>query len=129
MKRMLKAIARRCWRLTDPVRRPLIQRIHGTITRLVANVIEERAIGPILPRLDLVLTSLERLEQGVNCARHEVNNVYGVDTNLALDGLVREVARLQRQLDALREVVEESRGLAVVGDVEGDDSGVMMKVG
>lgn len=128
MKRVLRAIARRLWRLTDPVRRPLIQRFHGTITRLVANVVEERAIGPILPRLDLALASLERLEQGVNCARHEVNNVYGVDTNLALDGLVREVTRLQRQLDALREIVEESRGLAVVGD-DAEDAGGMMKVG
>lgn len=128
MKRVLKAIARRCWRLTDPIRRPLIRRIHGTITRLVANVVEERAIGPILPRLDLALASLERLEQGVNCARHEVNNVYGVDTNLALDGLVREVARLQRQLEALREDIEESRGLAIVG-ADAEEPGGMMRVG
>lgn len=119
MKRVAKAIGRTCWRATGPVRRPIARKFQGTITRLVTQALHEHIAGPVLPRLDELRAAAKNHELGLNLARHEVN-MQGVETNLALDSLVREVARLQLMIEALQQAVEERAaapgdGLSVVG--------------
>ena len=106
MKQLLKRIARKLWNLTGPVRRPIMRKVHQGLTQ----VLQVAVTDPIQARLN-------GLETGLNLARHEVH-AQGEETNLNLDSLVREVARLQWQVEALQialaERDAEGSGLSVV---------------
>ena len=80
-------------------------------------------LGYIASRFDATSAGLERIETSVNVGRHVVEHQHA-EANLLLDGLVREVARLQMQIESLRESIDEfgtGRSLTVVGD---EDAGV-----
>lgn len=85
MKRFLKAILSACWRWTAPVRGPLVRRFDAHLAAAVAPAI--RVEPP--PRVD---ESLLR------------------EVDLALNSLIREVVRLQMQLEALRPADEQVEG-------------------
>jgi hypothetical protein len=106
MKQALRTVARPFWWLTRPLRRPLVAKSNNHISQLVSNVIQEHALGPILPRLDAQVPALERIESSVQAAR-AVGDAHAAETNLLLDSLVREVARLQMQVESLREAIGE----------------------
>lgn len=106
MKRVLKAVGRSCWRATGPVRRPIAGKFRGMIAGMLTQALQEQVAGPVLPRLDELREAARNHELGLNLARHEVE-VQGVETNLALDSLVREVARLQLMIEALQQSIEE----------------------
>lgn len=114
---LLKAPARLFWRLARPVRRALMQRLNAHL----AHVVAEGLAGPSA-RLDAVTAALGRIEESVNVGRHVAEH-QSADANLLLDGLVREVARLQMQIEALREAIDEAQGhgLALVGRQEAEE--------
>ena len=97
MKRWLKLPARAFWRLTGPLRRPFYRRLEALIRR--------NAVQPA---------------PHVHVACHVTE-----ETNLLMNHMVRELVRLQTQVERLRESVEDlaptASGLAVVGDDDDDE--------
>jgi hypothetical protein len=93
MKRMIKGLLRACWRATAPIRRRVSPLLSGFIAEAVGGQFAE-------------------VNQAIHVTRCATLAV-AEDTNLVLDSVVRELARLQRQIEILREVVEE--GQAVEG--------------
>lgn len=116
MKRFLKTVARSGWRLTGPIRRPIGRKVDAKLSRVVAttvdSVVREHIQTQLHPRLDA-------LEQNVWHGRGEVN-AHATETNLTLDSLVREIGRLQMQVEVLQQMLSErtgsAGGLAVVGE-------------
>ncbi len=120
-KSSLKFLFRPFWRMTAPVRRMVLLKFDAHLTRSIANVVH----GPfehVATRINACATALERIETSVNVGRHTVEHQHA-EANLLLDGLVREIARLQMQIELLRDAVDESGSqgsLVVVG--EGDEA-------
>ena len=104
MKRKLKAMARKLWGATGPIRRPIARRMDARLGVIVEEAIERRTTS----RLVAAAEALERIERHVHVARVTAEN-QAADTNLLLDSLVREVARLQLQVDELREALDADR--------------------
>ncbi len=142
MIKLLKTILRPFWRMTAPLRRPLVRKVDNHLIRLISlashemivhachhaalegsriascEAIGEHALPPILPRLDEMRGTLGRIEESVNIGRH-IAHEHASDTNLLLDSLVREVTRLQMQIELMRRTVvhsEEIGELGIVGD-------------
>lgn len=90
MKSALKSMARGLWRCGGPVRRPLARKIEAVVASAVARVFEERIQG----RLDGLIARIDSEAGESGSSRDE--------TNLLLDSLVREVTRLQDEVEALR---------------------------
>lgn len=97
MKRLLKLSIKAVWRLALPLRRPIIARLDELIRR--------NAVQPP-PQLH------------VACHVPE-------ETSLVMDHMVRELVRLQLQINRLQQTVEdlvpEVTSLSVVGAPDGDD--------
>jgi hypothetical protein len=96
MNQVVKRVAARFWALGEPIRRPFVCRVHTLVKKSVDQSIAE-----------LVHPPLGELLVGVATARREVG-CYRNETNLLLDNLVREVVRLQRELDSLRDEYEKN---------------------
>ncbi len=97
MKRLLKLSIKAVWRLALPLRRPIIARLDELIRR--------NAVQPP-PQLH------------VACHVPE-------ETSLVMDHMVRELVRLQIQINRLQQTVEdlvpETTNLSVVGSVDRED--------
>jgi hypothetical protein len=128
LKGLAKSLARPFWRMAAPVRRRLARNFEDRVRRVVEEVIranpqavEVRIEPPDLSRLEARLEAmLGDVSASVGMAR-TIAEHHGEEANLLMDGLVREVARLQLQLEGLAEMVEELRGgatLVVVGSEE-----------
>ncbi len=106
MKRVLKRLGQAGWKLTGPLRRPVVRKVHQGFTQVLQVAVTE----PLHARIN-------GIEAGLNLARHEVS-VQGEETNLNLDSLVRELARLQLQVEALQTALAErestGNGLSVL---------------
>jgi hypothetical protein len=89
MKRMIKGLLRVCWRATAPIRRRVSPLLSGFIAKAVDDQFAE----------------VNQAIQVTRCATLSIAE----DTNLVLDSVVRELARLQRQIEILRDVVEEGQ--------------------
>lgn len=116
------AILKPFWRLSGPVRRPLARKFDARIHRIVEQSIAVALVEPNA-RLGAACAALGRIEESVNVGRHVVEH-QNSDANLLLDGMIREVARLQMQIEALRESVEYAQvhgALGVVGEDEAKD--------
>ena len=120
MKRIAKFVLKRAWRLAAPLRRPLVRRIDARISMLVSNTVNSRILPELVPPLGLILERLERIEltlaraDGATAAMTE-------EIDLVLNGLSREIFRLQVQVEALRRIVDqESRhagpGLSLIAE-------------
>jgi hypothetical protein len=129
MKRLLKAIARAIWRLTGPFRRPVVRRLDNHLSRLVDGSIE----GRVVPRLEAIAAALARIEGfegGLRGVEHAINvarctsDAHAADANLLMDSVVRELARLQMQVEVLQQAVQEGvgagDGLSIVGQAEAE---------
>jgi len=92
MKDLLKAILRKAWRATAPVRRPIARKIHAHITSCVDAAYRPPAV--VMPDEAFVL----------------------------MDQVVRELVRLQRQVDTLQESLDalahERTKPAIAGEFE-----------
>ena len=117
MRRLLKAVA-------SPLRRRLAarrveadKRLDRLVRVAVWDVLQPHLaeMGASLNRIESMRGVLPNIEQSINIARCNAD-ASAADTNLVLDGVVRELARLQRQVDELREAVEGGVGLALVSE-------------
>jgi hypothetical protein len=127
MEPLIKAILRPFWRLAQPLRRRLTVRFDQHLTHLVTVALREHVQGSMLPRLDHARDALERIETSVTASRSISENV-AADTNLLLDSLVREIGRLQMQIEALHGSLGEIRGhagLALISEAEDEPVGHM----
>jgi hypothetical protein len=97
MKRLIKLPLQVIWRLTRPLRRPVVRRVE--------NLIRRSAVQPP-PQVHVVCRVPE-------------------ETSLVMDHMVRELVRLQIQLDRLQQTIEDlvpaAPNLTVVGSLDGED--------
>lgn len=126
LKALAKAAVRPFWWLTGPVRRPLVRRFEERIARVVEAVVQahkqEVHVTVEPPDLSRVEAMVGELAAALGMAR-QIAEHHAEEANLLMDGLVREVARLQLQLEGLAELVDELRSessLVVVGGDEGE---------
>jgi hypothetical protein len=127
LKRLAKAMARPLWRLAAPVRRRLACEFDERVRRIVESVVQANWQGchvtvepPDLSRLEAMVGELSA---ALGMAR-KISEHHAEEANLLMDGLVREIARLQLQLESLAELVSDSRSgsgssLVVVGEEDG----------
>src|SRR5438093_851221 len=112
MNRLLKAILRAVWRLTTPIRRPVVRKLDGHVVALLVQAIR----GPILERLDAVPWH----EDGLPPSSRPEPRLQ--EMSLAINGLIREVVRLQMQVEVLQQSIDDASlargGLTVVGGEE-----------
>jgi hypothetical protein len=109
MKALLKAIVRPFWNLLRPLRRRIATRFDQHLTHLVTVALQEHVLGSTLPRFDLMAENLRQVETTVKIGRSVSENM-AADTNILLDSVVRELARLQMQVEALHDALDELRG-------------------
>ncbi|MBX6311668.1 MAG: hypothetical protein IRY99_01900 [Isosphaeraceae bacterium] len=123
MKQMLRAVIRALWRASAPLRRPLVRKIDAKVMQAVGVAIQAE-VQPIRQQLQEIPAGLRGLELALNHARYVTDNHLS-DTNLVLDSVVRELARLQRQIEILQEMVQDgavaSARLSVVGEPEAEE--------
>jgi uncharacterized protein YhaN len=126
MKRRIRAILKPIWRMTQPLRQPLSARLTAHVTRGV-----QEPLRGVYEHLEVANAALQRMEhpQGtIRTIEREIqisrahSGALASDANLLLDSLVRELARLQRQIEALQQSVDEltdrHQGLGIVGAFE-----------
>ena len=128
---LLRTIARPAWVVTRPLRRPIARVWHDSIRRAVAATLEERAatlaqidgVSQALARIEATYPhSLGRIEHalGVIAEDARVARAYaehhGAEANVLMDGVIRELARLQLLVEELVERADaEAPDLSVVG--------------
>ena len=91
MKRMIKSIARAMWAGIGPVRRPLVRKFHLLMNDRHRSVVDE---------ID------QRVAQHFH-ARSQFAESIVQELNLVLDSMVRELTRLQAQVEVLHQQIEE----------------------
>lgn len=89
MKRLLKSILKGAWGKTAVVRRPIVRRLDAHVER----VLDRSVRTPVI--------------EAVQASTH-ATQVLAFDMNLVLNSVVRELARLQLQVEALQQLAEES---------------------
>jgi hypothetical protein len=108
MKRILKSVARALWKGSHPFRRPFSRKLHTVISnhRNAALVeIEQRVVRnsqTILERLGGIEARTVRLETILQERLSVVEEL-----SLVLDGMVRELTRLQSQVEVLHYMIDE----------------------
>ena len=123
MKRLIKRAIRPFWKMTESIRRPLARQFDSRMNHMIAVAIQARMMPTIQAALDSSARSLERLESSLDGANQSAQ-VLACDMDLMLGSVVREVARLQSQVDAMQDLVEHavSRGRSGLSLLEqGDD--------
>lgn len=125
LKRLVKRALKPVWRLSAPIRRPILRKLDAKIHYMVATSIRTEVLPTIEASLASSARVLERLEASVGAANHTAQAM-SCDMDLMLGSVIREVARLQAQVDALdeafgRAVSPGRSGLSVL-DVDEDES-------
>jgi hypothetical protein len=104
MRSFLKRSLRALWRALAPLHRPLLRKLDGRFTGLVEATVRplvvaelERRIHPALDATTAVVRDhIDRNEDAVQFLRRTAQ-----ENTLLLDSLVRELVRVQMQLEAL----------------------------
>jgi hypothetical protein len=89
MRNMLKKVLRAMWRATSPIRRPLQRKFETYLAGMLGQLIEAQ-----MPAIT------NRLQAAVGASAY--------DSNLVLNSLVREIARLQMQVEILQQYAEDA---------------------
>lgn len=124
MKRLLKRAVRPFWRMTAPIRRPILRKLDARLHFMVATSIRSEVLPTIEASLASSARVLERLEASVASANHTAHAM-SCDMDLMLGSVIREVARLQAQVDAIDEAFGRavSPGRAGLSVLDADDDG------
>lgn len=122
MKRIVKTMLKAIWRLTSPIRRPLVTRLDAHISAVVSGTVNARILPEILRPMAIALARLERIEASIASADRTAS-VVAEEIDLVLNGVSREVYRLQVQVETLqrlvgREIREAHNGLSLVDESE-----------
>ncbi len=104
MKRLIKRLLKPIWRMTAPIRRPVVRKLDAKIHAMVANSIRVEILPTVEASLGASARVLERLEASVLSANRTAQTM-ACDMDLMLSSVIREVARLQAQVDAIDDVV------------------------
>ncbi len=125
MKRIVKNLLKALWRMTSPVRRPLVARFNAHVSRIVSGTVNERMMPELLQPLAVALKRLERIEESLARAEHSASAAVE-EVDLVLNGVSREIFRLQAQVESLhglihREIREARNGLSILDASEDDE--------
>jgi hypothetical protein len=106
--------------MTHPIRRPVFRRLDARINHMIAVAIRAQLLAP----LDASTSTLERLAASVETANHSAR-LLACDMDLMLASVVREIARLQNQVEILQDAIarQAPQGRAGLSLVETDDDG------
>jgi transposase len=118
MKSMIKRMLRAAWKGLAPLRRPIARRVEArlaafleaTVRPMVVEELERRVRPPLDATTSVVRENIGRTEDVVQFLRRSAQE----DTML-LDSLVRELTRVQIQIEALRQIVDD-RAATLDGD-------------
>src|SRR5438128_11111154 len=95
MRKMIKRPFKAIWRWTFPMRRPIIVRFEAMLARAAA------------------------------ASRHPLHCYVNEETSLVMDHMIRELVRLQAQVERLEQAINDltpaTTGLAVLGDMDGEE--------
>jgi hypothetical protein len=130
MKRMIKQGLKPFWKLTSPIRTPISNRLDARMQARIDQAVRTHMLPMVQASLDGTASTLARLETSIENANRSAGLLV-TDIDLMLSSVVREMARLQMQVDAMQELLEDAVGLRRSGLSlhETDDSEVQAKVG
>lgn len=106
MKRIIALVCKAMWGMTTPVRRPLMARLDAHVSGLIAGTVNARMMPTLVDALAVSGRRLERIEETLAKADRTASDL-AEEMDLVLNGLSREVFRLQAQVEALRRAVEQ----------------------
>ncbi len=112
MKRWIKSIAKKLWGAAGPIRRPIARRVDDRLQHHLAMAMRATIAEP-----------LGGVRHELNVVQHRVDLLHQ-EMDLLLDSNIRELARLQLQVETLRQAIDDAlagpAGLALVAP--GDDA-------
>jgi hypothetical protein len=116
--------------MTHPIRRPLFQKVDARINHMIAVAIRAQVLTAIAEPLDASTRTLGRLEAAVEAANQSARQL-ACDMDLMLASVVREIARLQNQVEILQEAVarQAPQGRTGLSLVDTDDDGPVARHG
>jgi hypothetical protein len=115
MKRMIRLLLWPIWWATTPIRRGVMSHFDARVVRLVSATIEERMLAPILETLSETEARLGRIEVLLIRADRSASTL-AEEVDLVLNGLTREIFRLQAQVEALRKAGDGVVGLSLLAE-------------
>jgi len=124
MKRLVKKVVRAAWRATSPIRGPVSRRFHDQLVQAgIAALAQAEAVSVH----ERVLPPLYWGFEAQIAATHSSARAISAETSLVLNSMVRELARLQIQVEVLQQMVQDNGrahgGLSIVGEAgEGRDA-------
>jgi hypothetical protein len=104
VKRLLKKAVRPFWRLTGPLRRPIARRLDARIQVMISLALRQEVLPAIQVSLDASTHAMARLEASIGAANHSAQTL-ATDMDLMLSSVIREIARLQVQVDAIEDML------------------------
>ena len=127
MKRIFRLLAKLIWRMSAPVRRPLLARFDAHVAELIGGTVNARIMPELIKPLAISLHRLERIEDSLARADHAASAM-AEEVDMVLNGLSREIFRLQSQVEMLQRLVndngrEPARHLSII-DEAGDEAPV-----
>ncbi len=127
MMRLLKLVLKPIWRMTRPIRTPILARFDARVSLLVSNSVNARMLPELIEPLTIVLRRLERIEDSLARADRSAMAL-SQEVDLVLNGVSREIFRLQAQLEHLQTLARDGRGISgglSIVDQSGDQSPVL----
>jgi hypothetical protein len=101
MKRTLRWLTAPAWWASKPLRRALMGRFDARVVRLASRSIDERMLPPLVEAMAASDARLERIERLMARADRSASKM-AEEVDLVLNGLSREIFRLQSQVEWLR---------------------------
>jgi hypothetical protein len=125
MKRIIALVYAGLWRMTAPVRRPIAARFDSRISRVVSNTVNTRMMPSLMDGLDLIGLRLARMESNLERAERAATHMTE-EIDVVLNGLSREIFRLQAQVEVLQKTLRDdarsaSSNLSIVNEA-GEES-------
>jgi hypothetical protein len=118
MKRIFSLVLRSFWRITGPVRKPVVARFDSRVSRLISDTVNARMMPTLVEALASSGYRLERIERNIASADRAATNL-AEEVDLVLNGLSREIFRLQLQIELLQRRLDddsrlEANGLSII---------------
>lgn len=126
--RVVKLLLKPFWLLTGPIRRPIVRRFDARVVRLVAGSVHTHVLPEVTEPLNLALRRLERIETSIAQVDRTALGM-SEEVDLVLNGVSREIFRLQAQLEHLQTTLARDARMAsghfAIIDQAGDDTPIL----